>query len=191
MYRHASWKQFKQFRAHQTIQQDHKVSCIQTTCIQLLLHVCVYRVTTQSSSEQDMMSVDTSNCHSSNVLAHQLTQDSFSANTTNLYSINSPPNGNYGVASSNSFSVTSSEDLTQPLSSPLHANEQKRKSQFCAVLSATEESLRWENQCSDEEKERKRIEVYKSNRRKRYKRHFGELHQSQLNPFYTPSESIS
>lgn len=29
-------------------------------------------------------------------------------------------------------------------------------------------SLRWEDQCSDEEKEKERIEVYKENRRKRY-----------------------
>lgn len=147
--------------------------------------MCVCRFTTQSSSEQEKMSVDSSYCHSSNVLACQLAQDSFPANTINPYSI---PNGSHSVASSNSVSLASSEDLTQPPSSQIHANE---KDQFCAVLSATEESLRWENQCSDEEKERKRIEVYKSNRRKRYKRHLGELHQSHHNPFYTPSESIS
>jgi hypothetical protein len=32
------------------------------------------------------------------------------------------------------------------------------------------ESLRWEGQCSDEEEERQRIEVYKDNRRKRYEK---------------------
>lgn len=32
----------------------------------------------------------------------------------------------------------------------------------------TLESLRWERECSDEEKEKERIEIYKDNRRKRY-----------------------
>lgn len=135
------------------------------------------------------MSVDSLHCHSSNESANQLTQYSFPENAINSYSIHSPPN--VGFTSSNSVSIAPSEELTPLLSSPLHANEREGNSQFCAVLSATQESLRWENQCSDEEKERKRIEVYKSNRRKRYKRHFRELHQSHHNPFYTPSESIS
>lgn len=32
----------------------------------------------------------------------------------------------------------------------------------------TLESLRWEQECSDEEKEKERIEIYKENRRRRY-----------------------
>lgn len=136
------------------------------------------------------MSIGSSHCHSSNEVTHHLhAQDSFPANTISSYSTHSHSNG----ASSPSVSIASSEDLTQPFSSPLHVNEQEKKSQSCAVLPATQESLRWENQCSDEEKERERIEVYKNNRRKRYIRHFRELHhhQSSSKPFYTPSESIS
>lgn len=56
---------------------------------------------------------------------------------------------------------------------------------------AHEESLRWENQCSDEEKERERIELYKRNRQKRYGKQFRSQQLPQCNPFYTPSESIS
>ena len=41
-------------------------------------------------------------------------------------------------------------------------------------LSPKLESLRWEGQCSDEEKERERIEVYKENRRKRYENALAE-----------------
>ena len=37
-----------------------------------------------------------------------------------------------------------------------------------ALDDAALQSLRWEGQCSDEEKEKERIEIYKENRRKRY-----------------------
>lgn len=36
------------------------------------------------------------------------------------------------------------------------------------------ESLRWERECSDEEKEKERIEIYKENRRKRYENALAE-----------------
>lgn len=52
------------------------------------------------------------------------------------------------------------------------------------------ESLRWEQQYSDEEKEKERIEVYKANRRKRYENALKEK-RNQLDltrpPYYTPS----
>ena len=63
----------------------------------------------------------------------------------------------------------------------------------CSGLdSDTIESLRWNRECSDEERERERVEEYKRNRRKRYTRHFRVLQQpTQPSPFYAPSESPS
>jgi len=59
------------------------------------------------------------------------------------------------------------------------------------------ESLRWEKQCSDEEKEIERIEVYKANRRKRYENALEErrkqlvLTDTRRHPYYAshPKES--
>lgn len=55
------------------------------------------------------------------------------------------------------------------------------------------ESLRWDQEYSDEERERERIEVYKSNRRKRYEKALEERRTQVMkkNPYYTSSESVS
>ena len=57
------------------------------------------------------------------------------------------------------------------------------------------ESLRWEKQCSDEEKEKERIELYKANRRKRYENALEERRTSMTavkKPYcMSSSESIS
>ena len=45
----------------------------------------------------------------------------------------------------------------------------RRASAGTTAASAMMESLRWEHQLSDEEAEKARIEIYKANRRKRYK----------------------
>lgn len=46
-------------------------------------------------------------------------------------------------------------------------------SRDCA-MEVVPESLRWDRECSDEETERKRIEIYKENRRKRYENALAE-----------------
>lgn len=158
---------------------EHVCVCICTCC----------RFATQSSSEQDAMSIDSSHCHSSNEMPHRLhAQNPSRTNTTTtscrILSINMPSNS---VASSDSISINSSAESTQLSSPPTDSTDQP------SALSSMQESLRWENQCSDEEKERERIEVYKSNRRKRYNKKLRELQHlpSPPNPYYTPSESFS
>lgn len=62
---------------------------------------------------------------------------------------------------------TSREDDCQPVS------EGSGCDHTCTTdkdISVHVESLRWEHQCSDEEEEKQRIEVYKENRRKRYEK---------------------
>lgn len=55
----------------------------------------------------------------------------------------------------------------------------------------TTDSLRWDHECSDEEKEKERIEIYKENRRKRYENALLEkkaalsLHGSNKLKYYT------
>ena len=52
---------------------------------------------------------------------------------------------------------------------------------------SAEESLRWNNQYSDDEKERERIEVYKTNRRKRYKLLLKDMSPPKCDFYYVPS----
>ena len=76
--------------------------------------------------------------------------------------------------------------------SPMHSEKQEHcQNPSPSPLSSVQESLRWDNECSDEEKEKDRIEVYKTNRRKRYNNLLKEIAQSMPppNPYYTPSES--
>ena len=61
------------------------------------------------------------------------------------------------------------------------------------ILPSLVESLRWEDECSDEEQERGRIETYKENRRKRYENALQERRAqiAKRNPYYGPSETVS
>ena len=67
------------------------------------------------------------------------------------------PSANSGTASSSTYASTSASSSSEQCKVTTDAST-------CSVL----ESLRWEKECSDEEKERERIEQYKANRRKRY-----------------------
>ena len=65
-----------------------------------------------------------------------------------------------------------------------------------ASVGSMMESLRWEQECSDEEKEERRIELYKANRRKRYENALEEKRTQLIRTdkqcfYYSPSESIS
>ena len=46
------------------------------------------------------------------------------------------------------------------------------------------ESLRWERECSDEEREKERIKQYKANRRKRYENALEERKTQIITPYY-------
>ena len=92
------------------------------------------------------------------------------------------------VSSDTSACASSSPDTHI---SPVHSASQERCQNPSSTFS-TQESLRWDNECSDEEKEKERIEMYKTNRRKRYNNLLKEIAHSMPppNPYYTPSESI-
>lgn len=99
-----------------------------------------------------------------------------------------------GVPSNNPLQAPTDLSVTLPVGASLHggvpqhkpastssATQQKRPpctSERTGVGSFSVdqalESLRWEQECSDEEKERERIEVYKENRRKRYENALAE-----------------
>ena len=63
--------------------------------------------------------------------------------------------------------TTSQEDDCQPVSEGSGCDHTHTSDKDTSVHV---ESLRWENQCSDEDEEKQRIEVYKENRRKRYEK---------------------
>ena len=95
-----------------------------------------------------------------------------------------PPNCSNLSVTTNTSSISSSARTAQSLveqSSGCISNDPSVSSM---------ESLRWEQQYSDEEKEKERIEVYKANRRKRYENALKERrnHIDQTRqPYYIPS----
>lgn len=94
--------------------------------------------------------------------------------------------------------TTKSKSVSPSLKCPLHgrySNQVSRTEQAGQVASSWLESLRWEQECSDEEREQARIEVYKANRRKRYENALEERRAeiagasgTGKNRFYSPSE---
>ena len=62
----------------------------------------------------------------------------------------------------------SKESLYSPTDDPIRRQQPNHLTSHSEITEPTDDSLRWTNVCSDEDKELKRIELYKENRRKRY-----------------------
>ena len=84
----------------------------------------------------------------------------FTLSTAHIVNSSATPSTNSSTASGSTYVST-----TSALSSS--SSEQCKIATDASDCSELE-SLRWERECSDEEKERERIEQYKVNRRKRY-----------------------
>lgn len=123
-----------------------------------VLH-CMHTVTRFDFSSSDAMSIGGCTSANSSGVSNRLS-DSTHSPTTDLAVTRSA-----SAASGTMAKSTGCEDDCGPVS------EGSGCDHTCAGKKDTSvpvESLRWEHQCSDEEEERQRIEVYKENRRKRY-----------------------
>lgn len=108
-----------------------------------------------------------------------------------------PSNCSNLSVTTNTSSISSATPTSQSLAEHSGGGIAKDLSESYMV-----ESLRWEKQCSDEEKEIERIEVYKANRRKRYENALEErrkqlvLTDTRRHPYYAShlkesTESVS